>query len=730
MPGESDTPADAGASTTRDPGRQPVERPDVLVLGGNPGGCAAAVTAARAGLRVLLLEPTKTLGGHNANGVFAFDVGDPTALGPVAREVADLVRAHYQRHGGDQDPVLLRREDQVWESSVAAAAWAQLCASTPGLTVRTGAVPVGAEIGNPPDDGVRAAGSTSPPVADSRRWIHRVNWEAAVTPSGDPPASGSAAADRHQVEARLVVDATYEGDLLEWAGVEFRIGREARSRLEPHAGRIFTSDLRHGPGGIPPQSVLPGSTGEADQGIMAFASRLHCRWYDDPSPDAAHRISAPSASYDPRRFRWDPQGVDDDGHPVWFTGITLLVGGKVVLNRTVAGNELAGTARAYVIAHPRDRARYRRAIVDHALDFLYFIQTEGGCPLLGLAQDEFVDNGHIPYRVYAREGRRLHGRAVLTEHDLSPFLGGDGIRPGRQPDAIAIGDWPMESRACADHLEPGYPFPEGWFFDRFSRAPYQVPYGCMVPEEIDNLLVCGPIGATHLAAGATRVESTRINLGTAAGLAAALALDRHQRPADVPVPELQDTLVRSGSALTFFADLSPEHPNFADVQRAALRGWVPADEQWRFEPDRQVTWAELAQVVVAAWDLPRSVTGPHFEHVDRRHPAFVALETLYDLGTRADVDLFGFRTLGRERPVPDLLRAADHPPRLPLDPDGVVQSREAAGLLRTVRHLMEPAEEGAVAADGATSGDTADSDTADGDRCLTRGRLAALLVDS
>ncbi len=50
---------------------------DVLVIGGNPGGCAAAIAAARSGASIVLLEATPVLGGMNANGTFGFDCATP-----------------------------------------------------------------------------------------------------------------------------------------------------------------------------------------------------------------------------------------------------------------------------------------------------------------------------------------------------------------------------------------------------------------------------------------------------------------------------------------------------------------------------------------------------------------------------------------------------------------------------------------------------------------------------
>ena len=57
---------------------------------------------------------------------------------------------------------------------------------------------------------------------------------------------------------------------------------------------------------------------------------------------------------------------------------------------------------------------------------LYFLQNDPGLPpavrepwkTLGFARDEFQDSGHLPAEVYARETRRIKGRAIFTEHDV------------------------------------------------------------------------------------------------------------------------------------------------------------------------------------------------------------------------------------------------------------------------------------------------------------------------
>ena len=663
---------------------------DILVIGGNPGGCTAAIAAARAGLSVLLLEASPVLGGMNANGAMGFDCATPQALSGIAEEVAQRIRDHYARAGLD-DPLHRKRADLVWESHVCARVWAALAAETPGLAVRTRAVPTAVRM-----DGSRIAA---------------VVWHPATDLVGNVDDSG----DGQVVRPRMVVDASYEADVAAWAGVPFRLGREARSELEPHAGRIFFSNHdASARDGYLAHSILPGSTGEADDAIMAFALRLHCRLYDDASPQAAHRLQAPPPGYDASLYDFGPVGTDEAGSPVYFNTLYVLVNGKFLLNRMVRGNNLVGPNRDYVLAHPRDRRALRQRFIDHALGFLYYVQTAGGLPQLGLAHDEFQDNGHLPYLVYVREARRIQGLATLTEANVNPWLTGDGLRPPLQPDAVAIGDWTYESQGCADELPPGYHYPDGYITGRFTRAPYQVPYGCLVPERVDNLLVCGGISATHIAAGATRCEGARIQMGLAAGVAAALAVQRDAPPRDLDVRDLQQALIARGAKLTYFADVDSRHPHFGAIQWAALQGCVPVDELLCFHPDDAIRWGDFVTAVVRCLRIPVSVTSLHFENLSPREPCFRYAETLYDLGTRTGVDLFGVARLAEEDPMQEFLRIFPKAKLLKFEPARTVRQQEAARLLHGVQRCL----------------DTRPADIAIGQAPLTRGQACAWLLQA
>ncbi|MGE4241200.1 FAD-dependent oxidoreductase [Ramlibacter sp.] len=632
---------------------------DVLVVGGSPGGCSAAISAARSGRSVLLIEATPTLGGMNANGTFGFDCGENESLSGIAEEVGERIRAYYRRIG-HADPLHAKRGDLVWESRVAAQVWRELASETKGLEVRTRAVAVGAST----EGGA----------------IREVQWQAASDAMGNVAREGPT----HRVRAKVVIDATYEADVVEWSGAPYRLGREARSPQEPHAGRIFFSNHKSAPAdGYLPHSILRGSTGEGDDRIMAFACRLHCRLYDDTSTTAAHRLKQPPPGYDASVYEWAPVGADASGKPIYFDTLYVLVNGKYLLNRMVKGNNLVGPNREYILAHPRDRKDLRQRFVDRALGYLWFIQNEGGMPELGLAHDEFADNGNLPYQIFVREGRRIEGRATLTESDVNPYLAGDGVRPPFKPDAVAIADWTYESQGCADAAPPGLPYPDGYITGRFSRAAYQIPYGCLLPREgADNLLVVGGIGATHIAFGATRVEAARIQMGIAAGIAAALAVQRGVPPALVPVGDVQAEIVRRKGKLVFLRDVASSHPRFEAIQWAAIRGWVPDDDDRCFRPDDAMRWCDLVEAVVRVLQLPASVTSVHFDGMTPRDPWFRAAETLYDLGTRADVDLFGIRRLADEDPMQEFLRLFPKSKLLPFHAQRPVTPQQGTRFIR------------------------------------------------
>src|SRR5213595_185601 len=68
---------------------------DIVVYGGTSAGVAAAVQASRMGKKVVLIEPTKHLGGLTSGGLGATDIGNKAAIGGIAREFYQRVKKHY-----------------------------------------------------------------------------------------------------------------------------------------------------------------------------------------------------------------------------------------------------------------------------------------------------------------------------------------------------------------------------------------------------------------------------------------------------------------------------------------------------------------------------------------------------------------------------------------------------------------------------------------------------------
>jgi len=221
-----------------------------------------------------------------------------------------------------------------------------------------------------------------------------------------------------------------------------------------------------------------------------------------------------------------------------------------------------------------------------------------------------------------------------------------------------------------------------------------------------------------------RMEPVWCALGQAAGVAAALAIDRGLELADVPVEAIQEELLRQKCLLFFYVDVPAEAPEFQAVQKLSLLGAVgdigageigwrePGDEgslrhpdAYRFRPDDAVTRAEFARMLVKGLRIPVSVTAAHFHDAPRGHFAFPFLETLYDRSSRStepfldyDVRREGKRPLAFVHPDRPL-RAAEAARILagvlerdvPAGPEPDAELSRAAAAMLIARHAAPPA---------------------------------------
>lgn len=135
-------------------------------------------------------------------------------------------------------------------------------------------------------------------------------------------------------------------------------------------------------------------------------------------------------------------------------------------------------------------------------------------------------------QIGVRETRHMHGRYTLTADDLTS---------GRHfPDVIARYGYPMDIHSPTGN--------SGYFSEAGKTAnSYEIPFGCLVPQVIENMLIAGRcLSATHEAHAAVRVMPAAFAMGQAAGTAAALGIEHRVAPGDVPVDLLQRTLRAAG----------------------------------------------------------------------------------------------------------------------------------------------------------------------------------------
>ena len=84
----------------------------------------------------------------------------------------------------------------------------------------------------------------------------------------------------------------------------------------------------------------------------------------------------------------------------------------------------------------------------------------------------------------------------------------------------------------------------------FTEDAYDIPYRVLLPEKIEGLLVAGRCSSmNHEAMAGTRVMSTCMALGEAAGTAARIALEDGVLPSAVDVSKLQKELLENGAYL-------------------------------------------------------------------------------------------------------------------------------------------------------------------------------------
>jgi hypothetical protein len=183
------------------------DRWDVIVVGGGPSGCTAAIAAAREGARTLLIEAMGCLGGMGTSGLVQAwcPMTDRTQIiyRGLAERIYRAARAgvpHVPAEQHDWVPINAEYLKRVYDEMVTAA----------GVTVRFLTTLAGVEM---TDDGTVAA--------------LLVANKAGLT----------------ALKAKVYVDCTGDGDLAAWAGAEFTQGDTESGEVQPATHCFILSNI-------------------------------------------------------------------------------------------------------------------------------------------------------------------------------------------------------------------------------------------------------------------------------------------------------------------------------------------------------------------------------------------------------------------------------------------------------------------------------------------------------
>ena len=477
----------------------------VFVYGSTPGGIAAALESAKNGAQTILACPKKHVGGMTASGLCTTDAVRRNLFGGIVNEFVSRVRAWYRKNLGPDSPDYRFCSDGWhYEPSVAEQCFEEMLAAE------------------------------SDRLAVMKGWILK-----SVTCSGRIVKMVRLENDRGEqveLEARVFIDATYEGDLAAAAGVDYRVGRESREEYGESLAGIHYMNWKTG------KEIPCSCSGEASSAIQAYCARSIIT--DDP----AHlvKISRPD-SYEEHLPDFLPLLMDFEcGRVKSFDDIVPY---RPIPNRKIQVNgniealtsiNCPGMSWEYPEAGPELRKELDRFHVEHVAGLMYFLQTDRHVPeeisraarRFGLHDREFPDNGHWPWQIYVRQGRRIRGRKTITQHNfiVDP-------KTGRTPDVefpIALGEHSFDIHPCHDRRFARNGFAEGvlWYPAK-TEGPAQpgcIPYGALLTRNLDNLLVPVAISSTHIAMSVLRMEPVWMTTGQIAGFAAAEACAKHMCP--------------------------------------------------------------------------------------------------------------------------------------------------------------------------------------------------------
>jgi len=599
---------------------------DLLIVGGNEAGVAAAVQAARLGVpHVVLVNDIEWLGGQfSAEGVGCLDewtlYRGKRVNFPRSGLFLELVREIRKRNAikyGIPNPGNAWCGTDTIEPAAAAKIFADLIA----------------QYEKPRDD-------------KTGRITYLHSWEpvSVRTEKNAVRAVEFVAPDDPKktlvVTARLTIDCSDLGDVIRLSGARYSAGPDLKKRFgEPGA----------------PEGPLADDRNEMNPLSWCVVLREAGKDSTIAKPDGYNPRSFTALDSTPPFVEWD--GVD---------GVYSKAGWSVYTHRRLVDrrhNKFAeGTEATFLNWPVQDYPLYafpkavadaleateagasKKNIVDmttaqrrivyadakqHALGMLYHLQTKvhdrvGNFPesfrYMRLT-DEFGTPDRLPPKPYIREGLRLEALYMLRETDIRAADRNPKWAKSMVPDGVFGFQFNIDFHPTRrKFLDGGNTGP--WQFVHTANRNWHtdtdrgmVPLRSLVPVELDGLLGSSKnIGVTSLVSAAVRVHGQMVLCGQAAGTVAAVCLKEARQPREIArdwksVRDVQRLLVQpSGGApgvlLWPYHDLSPDDQHFEAVNHLAVRGIWPGDaDSLDFRAHDPVSKSELSAILARVSEL-------------------------------------------------------------------------------------------------------------------------------
>lgn len=521
---------------------------DVIIYGGTSSAVSAAVQVERMGRSVIIVSPDKHIGGLSSSGLGFTDTGNKEVIGGIAREFYNLIYQHYQKpeswiwekqsdygNKGQGSPAIDGEKRTMWifEPHVAEEAFETL--------IRQNNIPVHRD-----------------------EWLDREN--GVYKEKGKIGSIKTLSGKVYRGE--IFIDATYEGDLMAAAGVQYTMGREPNSLYSEQWNGVQTidnpykhhdfNDLKVSPyiiPGDPSSGVLPristespGNQGDGDNRIQAYCFRT-CLTKNEGNRVPFDRPEG----YDSTQYELLLR-IYDAGWRGTFNKFDVIPNQKTdVNNHGPFSFDNIGMNYDY----PQATYERRKEIIDEHITYqkglLYFIANDPRVPAdtreemkkWGYSRDEFEENNYWPYNIYVREARRMIGEYIMTENDV--------LSKRIVPHSIGMGSYNLDSHNTQRYIKPdGFVDNEG-DVELPTGKPYMIDLGSILPKkkECSNLLVPVCVSSSHIAFGSIRMEPVFMILGQSAGTVASMALEKKLPIHDIPYEEISKKLNADGQVLEF-----------------------------------------------------------------------------------------------------------------------------------------------------------------------------------